>query len=72
MDKQTTYSDFEALTARGIVRSRMTLWRLIREFGFPPGIMVGGRRLYLNQEIDAWLAACPTAPIDKAAPGGAA
>jgi predicted DNA-binding transcriptional regulator AlpA len=51
------------LVERGVVASRMTLWRLIREYGFPPGMLVTpNARAWDEAEVDAWLASRATAP----------
>ena len=46
------------------------LWMLMRAGAFPRSRQVGGRSLWLEHEIDAWLAALPVRPLkgdDKAA-----
>jgi prophage regulatory protein len=37
--------------------SRWTVWRLEAEQRFPKSIRVGGKRLWLESEVDAWVAA---------------
>lgn len=53
---------FADLRERGIVGNRVTLGAWIRARGFPPGILAGpNTRLWLETDIDAWLASRPTA-----------
>ena len=57
--KLIRYND---LVARGIVASRMTLWRLINEHGFPEGkLITPNARAWDKSEVDAWIAARPSA-----------
>jgi predicted DNA-binding transcriptional regulator AlpA len=44
------------LVARGVVRSRMTLHRLIKTQGFPPGVLISpNARAWDEAEIDLWV-----------------
>lgn len=53
--------DYNDLVTRGIVRSRMTLWRLIRGHAFPEGVLVTpNRRAWDEAAVDAWIASRPT------------
>jgi predicted DNA-binding transcriptional regulator AlpA len=57
--KLIRYND---LVARGVVASRMTLWRLIREYNFPEGkLITPNARAWDEAEVDAWIASRPTA-----------
>jgi predicted DNA-binding transcriptional regulator AlpA len=57
--KLIRYND---LVARGVVASRMTLWRLIRECNFPEGkLITPNARAWDEAEVDAWIASRPTA-----------
>ncbi len=50
------------LVGKGIVRSRMTLKRLIDAHGFPPGKLISpNSRVWQEDEIAAWLESRPTA-----------
>jgi predicted DNA-binding transcriptional regulator AlpA len=54
---------FAHLLALGIVNNRVTLRNWIRNLGFPPGQLTGpNSRSWAEDEIEAWLAARPTAP----------
>jgi predicted DNA-binding transcriptional regulator AlpA len=50
------YLRFSDLKRMGVVGNWQTLNRWIEKEGFPPGIKVGNTRLWLESEIDAWLA----------------
>jgi hypothetical protein len=51
---------FSHLKARGIVGNRMTLSRWIETEGFPPGVLLGpNTRVWVEDEVDAWLASRP-------------
>jgi len=50
------YLRFADLKRIGVVGNWVTLKRWIEKEGFPPGIKVGNTRLWLESEIDAWLA----------------
>jgi predicted DNA-binding transcriptional regulator AlpA len=53
---------FPDLVGRGIVNSRMTLHRLIRDHEFPAGVLLTpNARAWSEAEIDAWIASRPTA-----------
>jgi predicted DNA-binding transcriptional regulator AlpA len=57
--KLIRYND---LVARGVVASRMTLWRLICEYNFPEGkLITPNARAWDEAEVDAWIASRPTA-----------
>jgi predicted DNA-binding transcriptional regulator AlpA len=57
------------LQALGIVNNWPTLRRLIRDHQFPPGIMLGNRRIWPEPLIAAWLASRPqySAPVLRGA-----
>lgn len=56
------YLRYPDLAARGIVKSRMTLKRLIDLQGFPPGILLTPNcRAWAEEDVDAWLASRPVA-----------
>jgi predicted DNA-binding transcriptional regulator AlpA len=56
------YISFPDLVQKGIVRSRMTLWRLIQDQDFPAGFMISpGRRAWAESEVDAWVKSRPVA-----------
>ena len=59
--------DRRDLAARGIRLSRTTLWRRIRAGTFPAPIDIGGRHVWPESAIRAWLASCPRpgAPIER-------
>lgn len=67
----TKYLRFDDLRERGIVNNRVTLGNWIRDQGFPPGILAGpNTRLWIERDVEEWLAARPTAPktsIEQAA-----
>jgi predicted DNA-binding transcriptional regulator AlpA len=53
---------FADLVERRIVRSRMTLKRLIDTQGFPPGrLLTPNCRAWSDEEVDAWIASRPVA-----------
>jgi predicted DNA-binding transcriptional regulator AlpA len=53
---------FKDLVAAGLVANRTTLLRLIDNENFPPGTMIGrNTRVWRVTDIEAWLAAQPTA-----------
>jgi predicted DNA-binding transcriptional regulator AlpA len=57
------YVDYHGLVSKGVFNSRMTLWRAIRDHGFPPGILITpNRRAWTEDEVGAWIALRPTAP----------
>jgi len=56
------YIRFPDLVARGIVKSRMTLHRLIDGQGFPPGQLITPNcRAWSEDEVNQWLASRPVA-----------
>ena len=56
------YLRYPDLAARGIVKTRMTLKRLIDSQGFPPGILLPPNcRAWSEEDVDAWLASRPVA-----------
>ena len=69
---------FRELKERGICDSWRTLRRWIAQSGFPPGRLLGmNSRAWTEAEVEAWLAARPTAakpvpPKNKAPPSRAA
>ena len=48
------------LTAREVTErfplTRSTLYRWMREYGFPRPVKIGGRREWIADEIEAWFA----------------
>ena len=50
--------DYDGLKARGIRYSRPHLWRLVKAKDFPRPVKLGGggRNLWVEDEIDAYLA----------------
>jgi predicted DNA-binding transcriptional regulator AlpA len=57
------YLRFSDLKARGIVRNWPTLGRLIKNLGFPPGVLLGANtRVWDEAKVEAWLASRPTGP----------
>ena len=64
VERRLRYHDLLAL---GVVNNRVTLQNWIRQRGFPPGQLTGpNSRTWSEREVQAWLAARPTAP--KAVP----
>jgi predicted DNA-binding transcriptional regulator AlpA len=56
------WNRYKNLQEKGVVNSRMTLWRMIRDQGFPPGTLISPNvRAWTDDEVDAWLAARPVA-----------
>ena len=54
--------DYNALVAKGIVNSRMTLKRLIDNHDIPPGqLITPNARRWNEDEVDAWVTARPIA-----------
>jgi predicted DNA-binding transcriptional regulator AlpA len=57
-----TWLRFADLKARGIVNSQMTLWRMVKNEGFPAGVLLTPNvRAYREDLVDAWLEGRPTA-----------
>lgn len=55
------YLRYTDLVARGIVRNRPTLSNWIRDYGFPPGQLIGpNARAWREDEVQAWLDSRPT------------
>ena len=53
---------FPDLVGRGIINSRMTLHRLIRDHEFPPGVLITpNARAWDEAEVDERIASRPTA-----------
>ncbi len=53
-----SYLRFDDLRDRRIVNNRTTLYRWIKERGFPIGILLGpNTRAWTEDEIETWLAA---------------
>jgi predicted DNA-binding transcriptional regulator AlpA len=51
---------FRDLKERKIVGNRVTLWKWIRNQGFPPGRLLGpNTRAWTEAEISEWLASRP-------------
>ena len=68
--KLLRYND---LVERGIVASRMTLWRLIREHDFPAGkLITPNARAWEEEEVSGWIASRPSAPKPSTRGGKAA
>lgn len=56
------YLRFRDLQELGIVNSRMTLHRLVKNHNFPIGVMLTpNSRAWPESSIDEWLASRPTA-----------
>jgi predicted DNA-binding transcriptional regulator AlpA len=56
------YLRYPDLVARGIIKSRMTLKRLIDSQGFPRGVLLTPNcRAWAEEDVDAWLASRPVA-----------
>ena len=54
------------LVEKGVVKSRMTLHRLIRDEGFPPGVLVSpNSRAWIEEEVDAWVMSRPSAKKEQ-------
>lgn len=54
---------FRDLKERQIVQSWPQLRRMVREYGFPPGMLLGpNTRAWSEQVVEDWLADRPTAP----------
>jgi predicted DNA-binding transcriptional regulator AlpA len=59
----TRYLDYNDFFDRKIFRSKMTLWRAIRDHGFPEGVLITpARRVWDEREVNEWIASRPTAP----------
>lgn len=57
-----TYNSFDDLKRRGIVNNRTQLARLIRDHGFPVGILIGpNSRRWPESSLKPWLDARPAA-----------
>jgi predicted DNA-binding transcriptional regulator AlpA len=65
-------SPLPAGIARGIEKRELlakiplsypTIWKRMREGLFPRSRVIGGRTIWLESEIDAWLAALPNRPL---------
>lgn len=56
-----TFLRFPDLVAHGVVRSKMTLHRMIRDHGFPAGRLITPNcRAWTEKEVDDWLASRPS------------
>ena len=54
MAKLLRYDD---LVAKGVVNNRTTLYRWIKERGFPPGFLIGpNSRVWTDEKVEAWVA----------------
>jgi len=54
---------FPDLKERQIVSSWPQLRRMVRDYGFPAGILLGpNSRAWREEDIEEWLASRPTAP----------
>jgi predicted DNA-binding transcriptional regulator AlpA len=61
---------YKDLRARGFVKNRVQLGRLINHYGFPPGRMISpNARAWNEEEIEDWFA---SRPIESRPPVGAA
>ena len=50
------YLRFADLVERQIVGNRTTLGRWIRDYGFPPGILLGpNTRAWPDDQVEAWI-----------------
>jgi hypothetical protein len=59
----TIYLRFRDLKIRGIVNNWPTLKNRVKKHGFPPGRLIGpNTRAWTDEEINAYIASCPTAP----------
>jgi hypothetical protein len=54
---------FQDLREANIVRTRNTLNDWIDNRGFPPGRMIGKRRVWTEAEVMAWIEKQPTAKL---------
>jgi hypothetical protein len=60
------YARFKGLLERGIVDSYQGLRHLIKNEGFPPGILLGpSTRAWRIDEVNAWLATRPVEPSEQ-------
>jgi predicted DNA-binding transcriptional regulator AlpA len=58
-----TFLRFKDLQARRIVTSWPQLRHMQRQYGFPPGRLLGANsRAWTEAEIQEWLASCPVEP----------
>jgi predicted DNA-binding transcriptional regulator AlpA len=58
---QKKFLRFRDLKTRGIVNNWTTLRRWIKEGRFPPGRLIGpNTRVWTEEEIERWIASCPT------------
>ena len=56
MTPEYAYWRFHDLKRLGIVTNRMTLWRWIKNQGFPPGILLGpNSRAWATKDVRKWL-----------------
>lgn len=54
---------FHDLKERKIVTNWPQLRRMVRDYGFPPGMLLGpNTRAWSEDEIEQWVASRPTAP----------
>ena len=54
----TLYLRYTDLVQRRIVNNRTTLQRWIRDYGFPPGVLLGpNTRAWPADQVDTWLEA---------------
>jgi predicted DNA-binding transcriptional regulator AlpA len=57
------------LVTKGVVKSRPTLGRMIDLHGFPPGHLISPNvRVWVESEVDEWIALRPTARKAMAPP----
>jgi predicted DNA-binding transcriptional regulator AlpA len=57
---QQTLIPYESLTAKGIVASKVTLWRWERANRFPQRIAISHQKVaWLESEVDRWLSGPP-------------
>jgi prophage regulatory protein len=55
-DKQIRFIDSRKNEQR-VGLSRWTIWRMETDGKFPKSIKVGGKRLWIESEVEAWMAA---------------
>jgi predicted DNA-binding transcriptional regulator AlpA len=63
------YLRYPDLVEAGVVANRVTLHRMIKSQGFPPGRLLGlNTRAWTETEVEEWLAARPTVRPPDATP----
>jgi len=56
------YLRFKDLQQRGLFRNRVTFGKWVRDYGFPPGVIVGNTRLFREAEVAEFLMRSQIAP----------